>query len=174
MTLKQGCRRFRDTLIVGLFGPVRLMVSTSRASRIAPTPKRPPAAVGDAVRTEIGAAVTKTTTRVLGGVAVAALAAAGVAAVIRYRQGQTPHPDERAHLDELEARLLEVEEPEGNGPPTRVGRVLQDLHRSQGISVARLRQWIARLQRGALSPEQAAVAESDFDALEREADQRGA
>lgn len=36
--------------------------------------------------------MTKTTTKVLAGVAVAALAAAGVAAVIRYRQGQQPHP----------------------------------------------------------------------------------
>ncbi len=32
--------------------------------------------------------MTKTTTRVLAGVAVAALAAAGVAAVVRYRQGR--------------------------------------------------------------------------------------
>jgi hypothetical protein len=52
--------------------------------------------------------------------------------------------------------------------------LLADLHRNQGISVAQLRQWITRLRRGTLSPEQAGVAESDFDALEREADQRGA
>ncbi|HWG99450.1 MAG TPA: hypothetical protein VNV66_09025 [Pilimelia sp.] len=116
----------------------------------------------------------KTTTRALAGVTVAALATAGVAAVIRYRQGQSPQPDERAHLDELEARLLQLEESEGDGPPTPVGRVLQDLHRVQGISVARLRQWIARLQRETLGPEQATVAESDFDALEREANERGA
>jgi hypothetical protein len=118
--------------------------------------------------------MTKTTTRVLAGVAVAALAAAGAAAVVRYRQGQTPHPDERAHLDELEARLQEVEEPDKNGARAHVDRVFDDLHRNQGISVARLRQWIARLRHGTLSPEQTTVAESDFDALEREADQRGA
>jgi hypothetical protein len=117
--------------------------------------------------------MTKTTTRVLAGVAVAALAAAGVAAVVRYRQGQTPHPDEDAHLDELEARLHEAEEPDEK-VPAHVGRVLNDLDRNQGIPVARLRQWIARLRRGTLSPEQATMAESDFDALEREADQRGA
>jgi hypothetical protein len=111
---------------------------------------------------------------VLAGVAVAALAAAGVAAVMRYRQGQQPHPDERAHLDELEARLHEVEEPDNNVPPTRVGRVVQNLQRNQGIPVARLRQWITGLRHGTLSPEQATVAESDFDALEREADQGGA
>jgi len=116
----------------------------------------------------------KATTRVLAGVAVAALAAAGVAAVMRYRQGQKPHPDERAHLDELEARLDEVEEPNKNAPPTRVGRVVQNLQRNQGISVARLRQWITGLRHETLSPEQATVAESDFDALEREADQGGA
>jgi hypothetical protein len=132
------------------------------------------AQVVDAVLTEIGAAMTKTTTRVLAGVAVAALAAAGVAAVVRYRQGQTPHPDERAQLDELEARLHDVEESDKNVAPTHVGRVLQDLERNRGISVARLRQWIVRLRHGALSPEQADIAESDFDALEREADQRGA
>lgn len=117
--------------------------------------------------------MTKTTTRVLAGVAVAALAAAGVAAVVRYRQGQKPHPDERAHLDELEARLYEVEEPD-NTTPTRVGRVIDNLQRHQGISVARLRQWITGLRHETLSPEQATVAESDFDALEREADQGGA
>jgi hypothetical protein len=116
----------------------------------------------------------KTTTRVLAGVAVAVLAAAGVTAVIRYRQGQKPDPDERAHLDELEARLSEVEEPDKIRPPTRVDRVVDNLQRNRGISVARLRQWITGLRHGTLSTEQAAVAESDFDALEREADQGGA
>jgi hypothetical protein len=116
----------------------------------------------------------KTTTGVLAGVAVAALAAAGVAAVIRYRQGQNPDPDEHAHLDELEVRLSEVVESSTSGPPTRVGRVVDNLQRNHGISAARLRQWIAGLRHGTLSPEQAAVAESDFDALEREADQGGA
>ena len=118
--------------------------------------------------------MTKTTTRVLAGVAVAALAAAGVAAVIRYRQGQQPHPDERAHLDELETRLSEVEEPDKSIPPTRVGRIVEDLQRNQGISVARLRRWITGLRHGTLSPEQATVAESDFDSLERQADQHDA
>ncbi len=96
--------------------------------------------------------MTKTTTRVLAGVAVAALAAAGAAAVMHYRQGQKPHPDVDAHLDELEVRLHEVEEPDKTVPPSRVGRV----------------------RHGTLSPEQAAVAESDFETLEREADQGGA
>jgi hypothetical protein len=118
--------------------------------------------------------MTKTPTRVLAGVAVAALAAAGVAAAIRYRQEQKPDPDESAHLDELETRLHEVEEPDKNIPPTRVRRVVENLQRNQGISVARLRQWITGLRHGTLSPEQATVAESDFDALEREADQGGA
>jgi hypothetical protein len=114
----------------------------------------------------------KTTTRVLAGVGVAALAAAGVAAVVRYRQGQKPDPDEHAHLDELEARLQEVEE--SSRPQTRVGRAIDSLQRNQGISVARLQRWITGLRHGALSPEQATLAESDFDALEREADQGGA
>ena len=118
--------------------------------------------------------MTKTTTRVLAGVAVGALAAGAVAAIVRYRQGQTPHPDEREELDELEARLRDVEEPDPNAPPTQVGRVVQDLRRSQDISVARLRRWIVGLRHGTLSPEQVNMAESDFDALEREADQRGA
>jgi hypothetical protein len=116
----------------------------------------------------------KTTTGVLAGVAVAALAAAGVAAVVRYRQGQKLDSDEYAHLDELEARLREVEEPPADAPPTRVGRLIEHLQRNQGISAARLRRWIAGLRQGTLSPEQATVAESDFDALEREADQGGA
>ena len=116
----------------------------------------------------------KTTTGVLAGVAVAALAAAGVAAVVRYRQGQRPDPDEHAHLDELEARLREVEEPSADLPPTRVSRLIEHLQRNQGISPARLRQWISGLRHGTLSPEQTAVAESDFSALEREADQGGA
>ena len=118
--------------------------------------------------------MTKATTRVLAGVAIAALAGAGVAVVIRYRQGQRPQPDDHAHLDELEARLTEVEAPEKNASQTHVGRVLADLDRNHGISVARLRRWIAGLRHGTLSPEQATIAESDFDVLEREADQRGA
>lgn len=117
--------------------------------------------------------MTKSTTRVVAGVAVAALATAGAAAVIRYRQGQKPDPDERAHLDELEARLGEVEEPDKNIPPSGVGRVVERLQRHQGISVARLRQWIIALRHGTLSPEQAVVAESDFEALEREAERGG-
>ncbi len=113
----------------------------------------------------------KTTTGVLAGVAVAALAAAAVAAAVRYRQGQKPDPDEHAHLEELEARLLDVEEPPPDTPPSVVGRLIEQLQRSQGISAARLRRWISGLRHGTLSPEQATVAESDFDALEREADQ---
>src|SRR4029450_12732080 len=109
----------------------------------------------------------KTTTGVLAGVAVAALAAAGVAAVIRYRQGQKPDPDEHAHLDELQARLDEVQEPDQAAPPTRVGRVIENLQRNQGISVTRLRQWITGLRHGTLRPEQATVAESAFGGPER-------
>jgi hypothetical protein len=115
----------------------------------------------------------KTTTRVLAGVAVATLAAAGVAAVIRYSQGQKPHPDEHAHLDELEARLGEIEESDKDTPPTRIGRVVENLQRNQGISAARLRQWITGLRHRTLNSEQTTLAESDFDALEREADQGG-
>lgn len=118
--------------------------------------------------------MTKTTTTVVASVAVAGLAAAAVAAVVRYRQGQMPRPDECAHLDELEARLHDVEEPNKNLAPTHVGRVIRNLVRDQDISVARLRQWIVGLRHGTLSPEQANMAESDFDALEREAHQRGA
>jgi hypothetical protein len=118
--------------------------------------------------------MTKTTAKVAAGVAVAGLAAAAVAAIVRYRQGQMPRPDESAHLDELEARLRDVEEPNKHVPPTQVDRVVQDLLRNQDISVARLRLWIVRLRHGTLSPEQANMAESDFDALEREAHQRGA
>ncbi|MCI0687810.1 MAG: hypothetical protein L0Y54_11315 [Sporichthyaceae bacterium] len=117
--------------------------------------------------------MTKATTRVLAGVAVAALASAGVAAVMRYRQGHKPDPDERAHLDELEARLDEVDESSKGGQPRSVGQVVGRLQRDQGISVARLRRWITGLRHGTLSPEQASVAESDFDALEREASRGG-
>lgn len=53
-----------------------------------------------------------TTTKVLAGIAVATLAAAAAAATVRYRQGQRPQPDEPALLDELEAKLSEVEESE--------------------------------------------------------------
>jgi hypothetical protein len=115
--------------------------------------------------------VTKPTTRVLAGAAIAALGAAGVAAVIRYRQGQKPDPAERAHLDELEARLYEIELPDKSISPSGVSRVVERLQRDQGISVARLRQWIAGLRHETLSSEQAIVAESNFEALEREADQ---
>jgi hypothetical protein len=115
----------------------------------------------------------KTTTKVFAGVAVAALAAAGVAAVVNYRRGHKPDPDEHAHLDELDARLRVAEEPQPGNSPGHIGRVLDNLKRNQDISVGRLRGWIAGLRHGTLSPEQADLAESDFDALEREADQGG-
>jgi hypothetical protein len=127
----------------------------------------------DALFKQAGAAMSKTTSRVLAGVAVATLAAAGVAAVIRHRQGRQAPADERAHLDELEVRVTEASAP-GDLQPPRVRRVVESLQRNQGISAARLVRWIAALRHGTLSPEQAAVAESDFDALEREADQGGA
>ena len=118
--------------------------------------------------------MTKATSRVLAGVAVAVLAAAGVTVAMRYRQGHRPQPADQDHLDELEARLDEAEAPDKDAHRTHVGRVLADLDRNHGISVARLRRWIAGLRHGTLSSEQATIAESDFDALEREADQRGA
>jgi hypothetical protein len=111
---------------------------------------------------------------VLAGIAVAALAAAGVAAVVNYRRGHNPDPEVHAHLDELDARLNAAEEARGNTPPSRIGRILDSLQRNQGISVGRLRSWITGARLGTLSPEQATVAESDFAALEREADQGGA
>jgi len=117
--------------------------------------------------------VTRKTTKVLAGVAVAALAAAGVAAVVNYRRGQKLDPDERAHLDELDARLNMAEQPGTGTPPGRIGRILDGLQRRQGISVGRLRRWITGVKQGSLTPEQATVAESDFGALEREADQGG-
>ena len=49
------------------------------------------------------------TTKVLTGVALAALAAAAVAAAMNHRPGQRPNPDEDAHLDELDARLSAAE-----------------------------------------------------------------
>jgi hypothetical protein len=118
--------------------------------------------------------MSKTTNRVLAGVAVAALSAAAVAAVVRYRQGHKPHPDDSVHLEELEARLDELDVAEKPSTPSRLSRVVDSLQRNSGISATRLRQWITGLRHGTLSPEQAAVAESDFDALEREADQSGA
>ena len=117
--------------------------------------------------------MTKTTTRVLAGVALAALAAAGVAAVVRYQQGQKPGPEEEAELDELAVRLEEVDGWDGIVPLNRLGRVLEVLQRKQGISAARLRRWITGVRQGTVSFEQAVAAESDFDALEREADQAG-
>jgi transposase-like protein len=117
--------------------------------------------------------MSKTTTRVLAGVAVAALAATGVAAVLRDRQGRRAPADERAHLDELQVRLTEAVAP-GDLQPARVRRVVESLQRNHGISAAQLLRWITALRHGTLSPEQATVAESDFAALEREADQSGA
>lgn len=118
--------------------------------------------------------VPRTTTKVLAGVAVASLAAAGVAAVVNLRRGQTPDPDERAHMDELDARLKMAQEPGSGAEPSRIWRMLDGLQRNQGISVGRLRSWIAGMRQGTLSAEQAIGAESDFGALERQADQAGA
>ena len=115
----------------------------------------------------------RTTTKVLAGVAVAALAAAGVAAVVKYRRGQHLEPDEHAFLDELDARLEVAEGPGSHQVSAGIGRILEGLRRNRDVSVGRLRSWIAGVRRGSLSPDQAIMAESDFEALEREADQRG-
>jgi hypothetical protein len=110
---------------------------------------------------------------VLTGVALAALAAAAVAAAVNHRRGQRPDPDEHAHLDELDARLSAAKQP-GSGPtPDRVERLLDGLLRNRGISVGRLRSWVSGVRQGSLTSEQSVAAESDFGALEREADQSG-
>lgn len=110
------------------------------------------------------------TTKVLAGVAVAALAATGVAAVVNYRLGRGLDPRGRAHLHELDARLSMAADSGGGTSTSRIGRVLESLQRGQGISVERLRRWVVGLTRGTLSADQASVAESDFGALEKEAD----
>lgn len=110
--------------------------------------------------------------KVLAGVAVAALAAAGVAAVVNHRQGWRPDAGQRAYLEELDARL-EVAEGPGTDAQPGLGRILDTLQRTRGVSAGRLRSWINGVRRGTLSPDQATVAESDFDALERSADQGG-
>ena len=109
----------------------------------------------------------------LSGVAVAALAAAGVAAIVRYRLGQKPSADAHASLDELAVRLEEAEGSDGTAPKSGVGRLLETLQRTQGLTVQRLHHWIVGLRAGTLTPEQATMAESDLEALEREADQTG-
>lgn len=112
-------------------------------------------------------------TKVLAGVSLAALAAAGVAAVVNYRQGRRPDPDQRAYLEELDTRLAVVEGPDTDVQLGRLGRILDTSQRNRGVSVRRLRTWIHGVRQGTLSPEQATVAESDFDGLERDADQGG-
>jgi hypothetical protein len=116
---------------------------------------------------------TRTTRGVLAGVGVAALAAACVAAVVRYRLGQKPTPEDRAGLDELATRLNEADGLDTKAAHGGVGRMLGTLQRTQGLSLARLRQWISGVREGTLTPEQAIVAESDLGILEREADQVG-
>jgi len=117
--------------------------------------------------------VTRTITKVLAGVAVAALAAAGAAAVVKYRRGQHLEPDEHALLDELDARLEMAQQPGSQAASAGIGRVLAGMGRNRDVSVGRLRSWIAGVRHSNLSPEQAMVAESDFELLEREADQGG-
>jgi hypothetical protein len=113
------------------------------------------------------------TTKVLAGVAVAALAAAGVAAVVNYRLGRRPDPRQHAYLEELDARLEVTETSGSDTSPGGLGRILDALQRNRGVSAGRLRIWINGMRRGTLSAEQATLAESDFDALERDADQGG-
>lgn len=113
------------------------------------------------------------TTKVLTGVALAALAAAAVAAAVNHRRGERPDPGEHAHLDELDVRLSTAQRPGPGTTPDGVGRLLDSLLRNRGISVGRLRSWVSGVRQGSLNSEQAVAAESDFAALEREADQSG-
>jgi hypothetical protein len=126
----------------------------------------------DGARSRRAAAGSATTRKVLAGVAIAGLAAAAAAAMVAYRQGHRPGPDEQAHFDELDARLM-AQESTGATTPNRVGRMLDGLHRKQDISIGRLRRWITGARQGTLNSEQVTLAESDFDTLEREADQGG-
>ncbi len=112
-------------------------------------------------------------TRVLAGVALAALAAAGATAAANHRRGHRPDPAECGRLDELDARLAALQEADHDSPRDQVGRVFSRLHRNRGISVEHLRAWVIGVRDGCLTTEQAIAAESDFEALEREADQRG-
>lgn len=117
--------------------------------------------------------MTRSTTNALAGVALATLAAAGVAAVVNQRRGRKPDSDQRAHLDELGARLAEATD-SSHAPSGRIRRTLDTLQRNHGISPGRLQSWITDVRRGTLGAERATVAESDFDTLERQADQDGA
>lgn len=116
--------------------------------------------------------MTRSTANALAGVALAALAAAGVAAIVSHRRGAKPDPEQHAYLDELGARLAEAAD-SSNTSSGRIGRILDSLQRNQGISLARLQGWVTGVRQDTLSAEQATVAESDFDALERRADQGG-
>lgn len=78
-------------------------------------------------------------TKVLAGVAVAALAAAGAAAVVNYRQGRRPDPERRTYLEELDAQLEAAEGPGTDAQPACLGRILDTLQRNRGVSVRRLR-----------------------------------
>jgi hypothetical protein len=109
----------------------------------------------------------------LTGAALAALAAAAVAAAVNQRRGYQPDLRERAHLDELDLRLSAAKRPGPGMTPDAMGRLLDRLLRTQGISAGRLRTWVSGVRQGSLSSEQAVAAESDFAALEREADQSG-
>jgi hypothetical protein len=109
----------------------------------------------------------------LAAAAVAALAAAAVAAVVRHRQGEASDPREHAHLAELEIRLGALEDRGDDVRPDDLARVVERLQRNQGVPVTRLRRWISGVRHGTLSPDEAAVAESDFGALERQTDQDG-
>src|SRR5689334_2005818 len=53
-----------------------------------------------------GATVPMKSTRILGSVSLAGLAAAGIAAAARYRRGLMPGLNMKAHLDELARELL--------------------------------------------------------------------
>jgi hypothetical protein len=116
---------------------------------------------------------TRTTKGVLAGVGIAAVAAACVTAVIRYRLGHEPTPEDRAGLDTLATQLDEADGFESNARPGGVARMLGTLQRTQGLSTTQLRRWIAGVREGTLTPEQATIAESDLGILEREADEVG-
>lgn len=67
-------------------------------------------------------------------------------------------------------RLAEAAD-SSHAPSGRIRRVLDTLQRNQGISPGRLRSLVTDLRQGTLGAEQATAAESDFNTLERQADQ---
>jgi hypothetical protein len=111
--------------------------------------------------------------KALAAATVAALAAAGVVAVVRYRQGHKLTSDDHEAVNELDSRLGAVEEGRDDPETRRFSKLLGRIQLGGADSVRHLRSRLKALRSAKLDDDQAIGTEAVLDRLDAGASQEG-